>query len=551
MPVLKFKVKRLTEKLNLTLEELQEILFRLKCETEIDEKGYIYIELNPDRPDMYSLEGIIRSVRGLLGLEKGFKLPVVSTSNVVIKAENVPSRPVVAGVVLKGLNLDQDDVEELIQFQEKLHDTIGRRRRKVAIGIHDLDKLPDNEIIYTNVDINRSRMVPLYYFERMTVKEVLERTEQGRKYGSISLSGNKHPALISGNEIISLPPVINSDITRVDENTRNLFIDVTGTDPYLVMSTLNILTCNLAYKGAKVEQVIIKDDKGNSVVTPSLEKKVLSLRPDDISKTLGVNLSLNELKELLERGRYNVSLNDKELIVEIPPYRLDILGSIDLVEDVAIIIGYENLGLRTNPVFLKGSISRLTKFKRKIRDLLIGLGFTEIMQLTLTSPKVVKALNIEKLSLKVRNPVQLEYSIIRPTLAVSLITFLKENQHKEKPVKVFEMGRIAWRHNNDIIEEESLALGIMDSSVSYEDIQAPVYSLLKTLNISFKLKPGGKPFLINGRSALILVNEVEVGWMGEVHPEVLERLGISYPIVLAEIKISSLVKEGSYRIRGL
>ncbi len=551
MPVVKFKVNRVLQSLDIDLDQLEELLFRLKCETEIDEEGYIYIELNPDRPDMYSLEGIVRSVKGLLGREKGFVLPKTTTSDIKIMPEHVASRPIVAGAVIRGLNLDDDGIEELMQFQEKLHDTIGRRRRKVAIGIHDFDKLPNKEIFYKEVDINESYMKPLNRNETLSVREVLLKTEQGRKYGNISLRGSKHPALIAGGEIISLPPVINSEVTRVEPGTRNLFIDVTGTDLRSVLGVLDIITCNLAYMGGKVDKVkIFYEDK--VMETPYLSVKELNADPKELSKIIGVELKPSTIKDALERARYVVELDEQGLLkVKVPPFRVDVLGTADLAEDVAIMVGYEKIGVKKNPVTLRGNLLKMTLLKRKLRDILVGLGFTEIIQLTLLSPEIIKALNMENKALIVSNPVQIEHSVIRPSLIVSLLDFLRENQHKEKPIKVFEIGKVAFREGEYIIEEERMALAVMNSSVSYEDIQAPLYSILKVLSLKYDVKAFDLPFFLKGRSAILLVDEAETGWLGEMSPEVLEKLRIEYPIAVAEIRLSSLTGEGSYKIRSL
>ena len=551
MPVVKFKVNRILQSLNLDLDQLEELLFRLKCETETDEEGYIYIELNPDRPDMYSLEGIVRSIKGLVGKEKGFILPETTISDVKIISDHVASRPIVAGAVIKGLNLDDDKIEELMQFQEKLHDTIGRRRRKVAIGIHDFDKLPDKEIFYKEVDINESYMKPLNRDEVLSIYEVLLKTEQGRKYGKISLRDSKHPALIAGGKIISLPPVINSNITKVEPGTKNLFIDVTGTDLRSVLGVLDIITCNLAYLGGNVSKIkIFYEDK--AMETPYLSVRELNADPKDLSKMIGIELKLPMIKDALERARYQVELNEQEsLKVKAPPFRIDVLGTADLAEDIAIMIGYEKIGAKKNPITLRGNLLKTTLLKRKLRDILVGLGFTEIIQLTLLSLEIVKALNMEEKALVVSNPVQIEHSVIRPSLITSLLDFLRENQHKEKPIKIFEIGKVAFREDKYIIEEERVALAIMDSSISYEDIQAPLYSILRVLSLKYNIKAFDLPFFLKGRSALLSTNEAEIGWLGEINPEILEKLRVEYPIAVAEIRLSSLTKEGSYKIQSL
>jgi len=549
MPVLKFRVERLEELTGLPIGVIEDLLFRLKCETEESPDGEILeVEINPDRPDMYIGEGLARAVLGLAGKRKGWRDLSFEESGLKLVNMSPPSRPHIVAAIVYNVNVDEAYLEELIQFQEKLHDTIGRRRRKVAIGFHDLEKLPSTTLYYREEPVDKASFTPLHGTRPMTAARILEETDQGVAYGKISLSNGKHPFLYSGDEIIAMPPVINSNLTRIEPGTRHLFIDVTGTDRKTVEKTLDIIVGNLAEReGARPARVTVVEGHV-SRATPSYTPTITRLSADYVNRVLGTNLNVDEIASLLSRTGHNSDLGEGDVLdVASPPYRVDILGPIDLVEDVAIALGYEELGYNRPVVIDPGRLMDKTLLARTLRDLAIGFGFTEIMQLTLTSPRLLDALGIRE-RVEVLNPVQYEYSVLRPSIAPSLLSTLQANQHARKPVKIFEIGSIVLP-GDPPVDRLAMGLAIMDVEVGYEDIQAVVYSLLRILDLRFTVEPGDKEFLLPGRRARIIVEGEPAGFIGEVSPEVLERLAIEYPVALAELDVEVLAKWKS-RMQG-
>ncbi len=550
MPVLRFDPSRLLRRTGAgSVGELREYLFRLKCETDILDDGYLEVEINPDRPDMYSEEGIARAVRGLMGAERSWRKPSVQDSGIVLRVERVPSRPFIVAAALYGVNIeDEEDLRQLIQFQEKLHDTIGRRRRKAAIGFHDLSKLPSNNIRYAEMNIDTTTMRPLGLERDVVAREVLEATEQGRKYGALALRSGKHPFLVSGDTVIAMPPVLNSDITRVEPGTRDLFIDVTGTDLETVKKILDIVVLNLAERGAKIGKIIIIAPYGR-IKTPVLEEKAIDLDTSWTSKLLGYHVAPGEAARLLEAMRHRVeSMRGDVLRVIVPPFRADIIGPIDLVEDIAVAISYDSLYPLYEKPARRGSLLRGTLLARALRKVMTGLGHVEVMQLNLTSPRLLEVLGLQ--GVPVENPVQREYSVLRPSLVPGLLAIAAENQHAPKPVRVFEIGHVALPRGRVIVEEDRAALMVMDSELSVEAIQAPLYAVLRALGARFEVEQGGCPgFLLKGRCGRLVVEGEELAYFGEVAPSVLEELGIEYPVAVAEIRLGVLA-EWRYRTSG-
>ncbi|MCE4623743.1 MAG: phenylalanine--tRNA ligase subunit beta [Caldisphaeraceae archaeon] len=537
MPVLRFNAERLMELTGLEINPLMDALFSLKCETSLNEDNELEVEVNPDRPDMYISYGISRAVKGIMNFEIGYKGVEASSSSISLRSDSPSTRPYIALATIYNVKLDEITIKELIQFQEKLHDGIGRKRRKVAIGIHDLDKVPTKDLLYTYESLDKE-FTPLGY-KRMSIRDALKETGQGVKYGEISVKNNLHPAIVSGGEIISLPPVINSDITRLDENTRNLLIDVTGTDAYYVNKVVDIIVSNLyEAKGVSIGKVkIIKDDKGEE--TPKLEEKTISVSAKYINSILGTNLSPVEINYHLLKARLNATVNNDAIVVRVPPYRVDIMGGVDIAEEVAISIGYNDMILRKPKEMMKGGLLEMSKLKRRIKDLMIGLGFTELMSLTLASKHEMEKLGLKGL-ITISNPIQEDYNSLRPSLIISMIKAMSKNRGVEKPVRLFEIGRVV-SFNGEVKENENLAISIMDESLSYEDIQAVVYSLLRVLGIDFSINEGGKIYLLKGRSSIIKIKENEAGFMGEVDPRLLLKFNIDYPMVYAELSLGEMI----------
>ncbi|MGC9071117.1 MAG: phenylalanine--tRNA ligase subunit beta [Acidilobus sp.] len=549
MVKLRFSADRLVEAGGVEIDVLKDALFRLKCEVE-ENAGELEVEVNPDRPDMFSVEGIVRAVRGLMALELGWPQPQIAESGLLIANETPSSRPVIAGAVVYNVNVDEELVPELMQFQEKLHDTLGRRRRKVAIGIHDLSKIRGRRLRYKLVGLDYE-IIPLGSKKEMTVKDVLSFTEQGVKYGSISLVKGEgkalHPAILDENgNVISLPPVINSDLTRVESGTRDLFIDVTGTEPRIVDEILNVLVSNLLErKGARLGYVQIAGPEG-MYLKPSLSPKRKDLNVSYVNQVLGTDLTFDDVAFSLLKMRHSVEpATGDHLVVLVPPFRVDVLGSVDLVEDVAIALGYDSPRLSPTepPVIPTGKLTGMTRLARLSRDIMIGLGFTELMSYLLTSYHLLEILGLRGQVVRIKNPVQADLDALRPSLTPSLLAAVEASVSRRKPVRLFEIGKVVFVEEGNLVEERRLGAALMDDAVSYEDIQAIAYSFLRALGLQPSARPlRGPGFLLEGRIAELLANGKSVGIVGEVSPYVLEALGVSYPVALFEISLSKLLE---------
>lgn len=515
----------------LSNEEIEEVLFLLKCESKID-GNKIECELTPDRPDMFSVEGLAREIKGYLSLETGMKKYNVTDSNFALKKEKVEVRPyIVCGIILD-VKLTDELVKSLMQIQEKLHATIGRDRKKVAIGVHDLDKTKPP---FTYKDVSDERFIPLNESKEMSIKEILEENPKGKDYAH--LLNDRYPMLYDTEGVLSFPPIINSERTKVTENTKNLFIDVTGTDERAVNQALNILVCNITERGGKILTVKISNKK-----TPDLEPYKISLDVEAVDKILGLGLNENHIEEILKRMRYDVrKLKGGKLDIDVPPYRSDILHVIDLIEDVAIGYGYNNIQPLLPKVATVGKQSELEKNSRRIRELMAGFGMQEILNFVLTNEEdEFRKMKVEGKAVELLNPVSSEYSICRTWLLPSLLKNLAANKHVDYPQKIFEVGdcvQIDEKEETKTKSVRKLAGVVSHYDTNLTEVKSLVEGVLKNLNYDYTIKEFNHPSFIESRCGEIIVDNKQIGFFGEVHPQVLENWKLETPVIAFEIEV--------------
>jgi len=549
MPVATIKKKKLLKLLGKSIddEELVELLSNIKVEAEILDEENMQVEVTPDRLDLLISEGIARELKGILGLEKGFPKYKTGRSNIklIVNGEIKLIRPYIAVAAIYGYYVDKYSLEELLQFQEKLNISMGRDRRKIAIGFYDLDKLDSNIIFYRAEEPEKIKYVPLGGNRELTANEILEFTDKGKKYAHLVRCFSKYPHLVTDKgQTLSMPPILNSEDTKVEEGTKNLFIDITGTDKYTVEKTLDLIATTLTENAECIGLVNIVN--GNKTYyTPKLEPVVTEVNIEYIRNNLGMrNLTQEDIVRLLESLRHRVEIiNEETLKVTSPPYRYDILHPVDIVEDVAIAIGYDSLKPEVPKTFTIGKELKKTKYLRKVREIMVGLGFQEILTFTLSSSSMLEEmLELRKTEhVEILNPISPLYDTIRTSIIPSIIMFLKANQHEDHPVKVFEVGDTVIVIEGVTQIRTKLAAGILSYKVGFEDIQAVLYSLAENLGLSVELKEVKKTLklFIEGRTARIIIEGKERGIIGELNPQfLLEKMSVEYPIALFEIDIT-------------
>ncbi|WP_456373447.1 phenylalanine--tRNA ligase subunit beta [Methanocaldococcus sp.] len=547
MPTINVKKVDLERLVNMPLEdefiESKFPMMGVEVEEIFEEDGekIIQFSINPNRPDYLSVEGLARGFRGFIGIETGLKKYDVEVSDVKLFVDNVTTRPYIAGALIKGIIIDDYVLESIINLQEKLHWVLGRDRKKVAIGIHDFDKVKP-PFYYKEVKGDEIKFVPLNCDEEMTPKEILEKHEKGIKYGHL-IKDDKFPIILdSEGNVLSMPPIINGELTKVTTETRNLFIDVTGIDKYLVEKTLNIIVTALAErKYAKIHSVKVIENKISNIY-PNLKEDAIITTPDYINRVLGTNLTPGAIINYLRRCRLDAQFVDNKLKVIIPPYRVDVFGEIDIAEEVAIGYGYDKFFGEYPSIATIGELDKLEKKCDFIREIMIGFGFYEVINLMLSNDEILfKKMRIEDDNyIEVLKPASIEHRIVRKSLLPLLMETLRINKHKELPHKLFEIG-------DCVVIDESMEtksrvvkkIGgvILDSETNFNEIKSYVEGLLRELKIEYELENYDHPSFIKGRCAKILKDGKMIGYFGEIHPEVIINFELEHPVVGFELEI--------------
>jgi phenylalanyl-tRNA synthetase beta chain len=518
---------------------------------DLEETGpdYVKIEFNPNRVDLCSYGGVARAFKGLMGWEVGLPEYRVTKGKTVLKIDKSVSniRPYMLAAVVRGLRLDEDTVAELMEIQEDLHWGIGRDRQKSSIGVHNLDVVK-SPFTFKAVPPDSVRFVPLDKSEEMTLREILEKHEKGVAYRHLVDWAPKYPLLVDRDDkVLSMPPIINGELTRVDSNTRNLFLDVTGTDYTAVTRSLNVLVTALADMGATIETVTV-EYPDHEETSPNLRPQQMQLRVPYANELLGLHLSETEAIKCLKKCRLDAKKTGKmTLEVAIPAYRIDILHEVDLVEEVAIGYGYYRMKPTLPVTVTVGEEHEAGKLANTVRQILIGLGFAEVMNFALTNEDTHYAKMQKKpdKAAKLANPVSAEYTILREELLPGLMQNLMDNRSESFPQRLFEVSDVVTVNMQieSRCERRLHAASVVSyANANFTEIKSVVEALLANLGLNkWRIRATEHPSFIEGRAASINVGRRQVGVLGEIHPQVLNNFELENPVVAFEIDLEGLV----------
>jgi phenylalanyl-tRNA synthetase beta chain len=497
------------------------------------------IEFFPNRPDLYSVEGLARALRAFFDIELGLRTYDIASSDIVLKVE--PSvknvRPHVVGAVIRGVNMDDATIRSLMELQEKLHLTVGRKRAKVAIGVHDLDKV-EPPFVYKAVPPNSISFVPLAKNEVMTLSEVLEKHEKGRDYKHLLDGKELYPVIMDrNNQLLSFPPIINGRLTTVTTQTKNLFIDVTGTDQNTISGVLNIVCTSIAERSGVIETITLRgEEKG---MTPNLRSKQWLLDVDRTNLALGLDLEPLAMCQCLTRMGYSAEPKGRKVKVSSSPVRMDLMHSADVVEDVAIGYGYENFG-NSRPAFSTiGGERKMERVADLVRQMMVGFGYWEVTTLTLSSMDEQFSMVPFPASeaVEVLNPVSEDHNCLRVQLIPSLMAILRKSKHRDLPQRIFEVGDVVVSCKR----RKHLAVMAIHSKAGFTEMKSLAEGVLKELGVQCSLLSGDMEMFITGRCAVIKVNGRQVGHFGELHPKVITGYELGYPIIAFELDLQDLM----------
>ncbi|WP_435099228.1 phenylalanine--tRNA ligase subunit beta [Halarchaeum sp. P4] len=554
-------------------DELKDDLFALGLEFEGEtEDGAFQLEFAPDRLDRLSVEGVARSLRYQYGDASGVYVPDTNDAEWTIEVEDsVPDeRPYVTGAIVRGVDLSGGALESLIQLQEKLHATMGRKRAKGAIGIHDLAMVkggslgPDAteadaspSITYRGVEPDGDTFVPLDSDAELSPAEVLTEHPTGETYADLLEDYERYPAIYDDLGLFSFPPVINGRRTEVTEDSRDLLVELTGTDQWTIDRMCNIICYALDARGGTIEDVTVSYPE-HDTVKPDLETDEKVIAHERIESTLGIDLTEDEMLDLFGRAGLDAESEvwgngEIDYEVEIPPYRTDVLHPVDLIDDVGRAYGFNDLVPRYPDVSTVGGRTERSRLERAVRETLVGLGHQDLLNFHLTN----EAENYERMRLSpgqdvlgggepatIAEPYSEDYTIVRTWALPSLMALLENNTHRAYPQDVAEVGFAAERDdsNTGVAERRTVAGAVVRHDASYEDAKARLQVLARDFDVELETPPTTHPSFIDGRTASVVIDGEDVGVVGELHPEVLVDHDLELPVSAFEFRLDALAE---------
>lgn len=513
----------------------------------------IRIDLLADRPDLFDPGGLARALKGYLGITEGLSEYPVTQGNVevtvdpsVLKSESY--RPFIVCAVVNMPPLDHNSLREVMKLQENLHWGIGRDRKLASIGVYDMAKIT-SKITYRTVKPEEFSFTPLGKpGQPMTPKQILEQHPKGVAYTHLLADLKAYPLLIdSKGQVLSMPPIINSEETKVKIGSKRLFVDVTGLTKDAVTKSLDTLICSLAELGGEVESVKIHHPDGE-ILTPDLNPRSISIKYNEAKKWLGLDFTPDEFMALLRKMRLSVKSEGSGVYkVEYPAFRTDVRHEVDIFEDVAIGYGYHRIPKKLVPSMTVGLARPEELLSQTVREAMIGLGFTEIMSLNLMSEER----HFQKFRLVpnnkhviVSNPKTIEQAVLRNHLMTGIMETFHKNRRKAVPQKIFELANIININPDKETGTEEfrhLAFAVIGPEAGYAEARAILDSIMREIGFSGNYQPETHPSFCEGRCAQATNDKGLWAILGELHPEVLNNFGLAFPVAFCELRLMDVI----------
>ena len=526
----------------LTAQQAADACALLGIPLEKAEGDNIILEINPNRPDWLCVEGIARSLSSFLSLKTGLREYSIAGPKIQVTVEPsfVKARPFASAFVARNVKLTDQFLADMMQLQEKLCDTLGRRRRKISMGAYDLSKLMP-PFTYTARGPKELSFVPLEMTESLTLEQVLEKHPKGKMYAPILREFAEYPVILDArNEVLCLIPVSNGESSKlVAGTTCDLFIEVNGTSKASVDDCIAILYAQLADRGATIEQVTFKG--AITQVEPTARKRQFKVTAQAVEKLLGVKMAPAEIATNLEKMGFGAKADAASATVTatVPVYRNDIMAECDLVEDAGIGYGYPNIAGREPPFSTTGAKNPTEAFADRLRELLIGLGFQDCVTFTLTNENThYGRMGVQPSGhVEIGNPLTNETTMVRTDLLPSMLSVLEANKDQKYPQRLSEVGDVVVpdsQSKQGCSTKKRLCAVICSKNAGLAEIKAATEALLKELGFAYSLEASTLAFYIPTRSAKVTGEKVN-GHFGEIHPQVLENFNLSMPAAALEL----------------
>ncbi len=562
MTILTLNRKELEKRIGKITAELEKKITDMGTPIEEVTDSEVSVEVFPNRPDLLSMGNFARAINQFCGKGKiaSFKINKPEKCYVVTIDKSVKAvRPHTVCVIIKGIKFNEEKIREIIDIQEKLHNSLGRKRRKLAIGIYPLDKI-SLPIRFVGRKPEEIKFQPLESAKEMTGRQILRGHPTGREYAHLLEGAEMFPVFIDAeDEILSMPPIINSEKTgRIDNSTKDIFIECSGHNLAYLKKCLNIIVANLSEMDGKIYAMNIKDGKDGNFISPDMSAEELNFEIKNIEKTLGIELSEKNVKGYLARMGIGYENRKGNSVALIPAYRIDILHWIDLSEEIAIAYGYDNFVPEIPSISTIAYENPIDKTKRTVGNILAGLGFLETSSFHLTTKKNIKKMHYDFSDFIEVEESKTERDVLRIDMLTNLLQIASENSDATYPQKTFEIGRVFGRFSGvrnsegrrvggdgdgsetGVLEEERLAICLVDESVNFTELKQVLDYLFKMLDVKYSIEAVENSNYIIGRCGKIIVGGRNVGLIGEIAPRVLKNWKIRMPAVALEIGLGFL-----------
>ncbi len=547
-----------------SLGQLEELLTVAKAQ--LDEQptddGQLKIELNDtNRPDLWSTAGLARQLKAYReGKPPQYRFfssaldeQETATRTIRVDAALKDVRPYVAAFMADGATVDEALLKDLIQSQEKLCWNYGRKRETIAMGIYrgDLIKYP---VHYRAADPDETAFVPLDFDQELTLREILDKHPKGVDFGWIVSSFARFPYLEDDKgDTLSFPPVINSAyLGAVEVGDSSLFVELTGPDLETLLLATAISACDFADAGFRIHPVKVvypyDTAHGREIVTPYYFQGELSLEIDEVCRLLGDEITIDEAITYLRKMGTETRSDGKRMVLAPAPYRNDFMHSVDAIEEIAIGRGLTSFQPVLPEEFTAGRCSPRELFAREVKQIMLGLGFQEMIYSYLGSKRdcCARMNNPSNDFIEIQNPLSENYEIVRNSILPYLLLSETTSANALYPHRIFEIGEIVLRDKTENYGAKTkmcLAFLVADRESGFNDVNALVSAIFYYLSMEYTLEETQDPRFIPGRCGTIRLDDRPVGVMGEIHPTVLGNWGIEMPGAAAEIDLELVLAQ--------
>ena len=543
MPVVELSYSRLQKLVGkVSKKQISESLPFLGLDIESEDKDEVRIEYSPNRPDYSTDFGIALGLQGLLEIKTGsvkFNIKKSNKFSISVMPGVSKIRPFVTGIVAKNGKIDDKTLKQLITMQEDLHFGIGRKRKKSSIGIHDLNAI-SFPLVYTTVDRNH-KFVPLNSEDEVPISEILTSTDVGKDYGSLLGQSTQVPLIVDNNQnTVSFPPIINAAVTTITTKTKNLFVEVTGINKEDAEDMLAVVATILQSAGFALESIKISGAKNSS---PKLGTRKLTVDSSLVNQTLGLDLKTSKIISCLKKSRLDASSKGTNIVCTIPAYRFDIFGPMDLVEEVALGYGIQNLEPTMSPSQTIGKTNPVSLQLKSLDRMMTGLGYLESLNSSLTSKKVLYDMTNRDSAkiISVLDSKSQEHTILRDSILPGLLENLSKNIHESYPQRMFETGTV-FEIGSQITEKVNFSGISAHKDANFTEIKSIVQSALNVgFGIKVETKTSSDPIFEKGHCASIVLNDVPIGMVGKINSTIVENYKIRVPVVGFELSLSESI----------